>query len=175
MLRGVLIQQVLEVGGAGAQDHLVGFGVLALEDLMKVSQVKHQGPWFKGFPKYVVFQSSKSNYLPRWQWSRHRSSFHPWDVWRRRPCWSGNRSSGDKTAVPQSSLGWCFKCSLTQTMWTWSSENLKFDNTMNLVRWEYIYVVYGNMKKPEFVTNCMDQVYAELKFVVINLIQILWL
>ena len=29
------------------------------------------------------------------------------------------------------------------------------------------------MKKPEFVTNCMDQVYAELKFVVINLIQIL--
>ena len=46
---------------------------------------------------------------------------------------------------------------------------------MNLVRWEYIYVVYGNMKKPEFVTNCMDQVYAELKFVVINLIQILWL
>ena len=35
MLRGVLIQQVLEVGGAGAQDHLVGFGMLALEDLMK--------------------------------------------------------------------------------------------------------------------------------------------
>ena len=35
MLGGVLIQQVLEVGGAGAQDHLVGFGVLALEDLMK--------------------------------------------------------------------------------------------------------------------------------------------
>ena len=44
MLGGVLIQQVLEVGGAGAEDHLVGFGVLALEDLMKVSQVKHQGP-----------------------------------------------------------------------------------------------------------------------------------
>ena len=35
MLGGVLIQQVLEVGGAGAQDHLVGFGMLALEDLMK--------------------------------------------------------------------------------------------------------------------------------------------
>ena len=34
MLRGVLIQQVLEVGGAGAQDHLVGFGMLALEDFM---------------------------------------------------------------------------------------------------------------------------------------------
>ena len=36
MLRGVLIQQVLEVGGAGAQDHLVGFGMLALEDFMKL-------------------------------------------------------------------------------------------------------------------------------------------
>jgi len=30
MLGGVLIQQVLEVGGAGAQDHLVGFGMLPL-------------------------------------------------------------------------------------------------------------------------------------------------
>ena len=36
MLGGVLIQQVLEVGGAGAQDHLVGFGMLALEDFMKL-------------------------------------------------------------------------------------------------------------------------------------------
>ena len=36
MLRGVLIQQVLEVGGAGAQDHLVGFSMLALEDFMKL-------------------------------------------------------------------------------------------------------------------------------------------
>ena len=31
MLRGVLIQQVLEVGGASTQDHLVCFGVLTLE------------------------------------------------------------------------------------------------------------------------------------------------
>ena len=55
-------------------------------------------------------------------------------------------------------------------MWTWISEKLKFDNRVNLMR---IYVVYENMKKPELVTNCMDQVHAELKFVVINLIQIL--
>ena len=36
MLGGVLIQQVLEVGGAGAQDHLVGFGMLPLENFIKL-------------------------------------------------------------------------------------------------------------------------------------------
>ena len=40
MLSGVLIQQVLEVGGAGAQDHLVGFGMLALEDFIKLMSRK---------------------------------------------------------------------------------------------------------------------------------------
>ena len=40
MLGGVLIQQVLEVGGAGAQDHLVGFGMLALEDFIKLMSRK---------------------------------------------------------------------------------------------------------------------------------------
>ena len=38
MLGGVLIQQVLEVGGAGAQDHLVGFGMLPLEDFIKLDE-----------------------------------------------------------------------------------------------------------------------------------------
>ena len=40
MLGGVLIQQVLEVGGARAQDHLVGFGMLALEDFIKLMSRK---------------------------------------------------------------------------------------------------------------------------------------
>ena len=40
MLSGVLIQQVLEVGGAGAQDHLVGFGMLPLEDFIKLMSRK---------------------------------------------------------------------------------------------------------------------------------------
>jgi hypothetical protein len=31
VLGWVLLQQVLEVGGAGAEDHLVGLGVLALQ------------------------------------------------------------------------------------------------------------------------------------------------
>ena len=49
MLGGVLIQQVLEVGGAGAQDHLVGFGMLPLEDFMKLmskeASLKIQMEW----------------------------------------------------------------------------------------------------------------------------------
>ena len=36
VLGGILIQQVLEVGGAGAQDHLVGFGMLPLENFIKL-------------------------------------------------------------------------------------------------------------------------------------------
>ena len=40
MLGGVLIQQVLEVGGAGAQDHLVGFGMLPLQDFIKLMSRK---------------------------------------------------------------------------------------------------------------------------------------
>ena len=51
MLGGVLIQQVLEVGGAGAQDHLVGFGMLALEDLIKGMSSEAPRPLIQGLSK----------------------------------------------------------------------------------------------------------------------------
>ena len=43
------------------------------------------------------FTEKKKRRIPQLQWSHHRSFSHPWGVWRRRPCWSGSRSSGGRT------------------------------------------------------------------------------
>ena len=72
MLGGVLIQQVLEVGGAGAQDHLVGFGMLPLEDFIKL--IKES---INPNPNDFQFNQVKATISPQWRWSRHKSSSHP--------------------------------------------------------------------------------------------------
>ena len=71
-------------------------------------------------PNGMEFNQVRATISPQWRWSRHKSSSHPWDVWRRRPYWSGNRSSGDKTAAPRSSSA--DVSSVHSTMW--SSENV---------------------------------------------------
>ena len=75
----VLLQQVLEVWRASAQDHLVGLGMLTLNTVQSMPN----------FTKVC---------LPQLRSSHHRSFSRLWGVWRRRPCWSGSRSSGGRIA-----------------------------------------------------------------------------